>query len=643
MPVLTTVNFTIDGQSVECESGLTVLAAAKNVGIDIPALCADPRLEPFGACRLCIVEVEGSPKHATACTTKVTEGMKIVTESDKLVSTRKTVLELLLADHPTDCLTCTKVGNCRLQELAYRYGVRESRYYKVPTRKDIVDENKYIGRKQDKCVLCGRCVRVCQEVQGACILDFGNRGFETIVATSFERPLPESDCELCGQCIDACPTGALIDKQAPRSSASLTSYKSTCLMCSIQCTSLACYDSKTGKVEKVKSEAGLGFNDGSLCNSGRWGWRYASGVKYVTRPMIKKGGLSRNTTSTRKSFVPSIWADALDLAAHRIGVVKKEHGPSAVGFLLAPTCSNEEAAAVKELAASIGTSNVGVVGLRPEASLDDISYSGELADTGFSSVDASDLVVVVGSDPIQTHPVLGSFLRQAKNNSGKKIVFVNDNEPKLSRFADVQLSSVSGDDETSLEGIFSELVTALENTNSSAAENVALGCRMIKEAKNPLVLFNPSCGIVEMSALLRRAVTAVGSMKVLDLTLPANSRGIMEAGLVDGTSSVEKILADCESGKIVGLVVIGESRDTGSFLGKKIKSLVGLHTLVVSDVIETELALMSDIILPALSYHKKSGTVTNVEGRKLSISDAPLGSELILDGHKVALELKKRL
>jgi NADH dehydrogenase/NADH:ubiquinone oxidoreductase subunit G len=200
------LNVTIDGRDIEVAQGTTVLEAAKELGIVIPTLCHDDRLKPFGACRLCIVEIGGMPKPVTSCTTPVMDNMVVKTQSARLYRLRKTTVELLLSDHPNDCMTCIGTGDCRLQELAYQYGIRENRFAGEMRDHHRVDTNPFVVRQQDKCVMCGLCVRVCEEVQGVGAIGFAERGFEAKVIPPFGHDL---DCEFCGQCVSVCPTGAL--------------------------------------------------------------------------------------------------------------------------------------------------------------------------------------------------------------------------------------------------------------------------------------------------------------------------------------------------------------------------------------------------------------------------------------------------
>ena len=341
------ISLTIDDRKIEAPDGATVLEAARLARIDIPTLCHDPRMKPFGACRLCIVDIAGLPRPVTSCTTPATEGMVVVTTSSRLERLRKSTVELLLSDHPNDCMVCIQAGQCSLQELAYRYGIRENRYQGAVRRHNRVDANPFILREQDKCVLCGLCVRVCEEVQGVGAIGFANRGFEADICPPFKKDL---DCEFCGQCVSVCPTGALSAKMwagQPRLESTVGT-ETTCTYCGCGC-NLTLHTSGD-KVVRVTSRADS-HNRGWLCVKGRFGYEFIASPERLTTPLIRrqKGG----------ALEPASWDEALDLVASRLAAIKAEHGADAVAGLASARCTNEENYLFqKMLRAGIGTNNV---------------------------------------------------------------------------------------------------------------------------------------------------------------------------------------------------------------------------------------------------------------------------------------------
>ncbi|MCF8010349.1 MAG: (2Fe-2S)-binding protein [Clostridiales bacterium] len=297
---MSNVTLTIDGIKVAVPRGTTVLDAATKAGIFIPTLCHDPNLEKYGACRICVVEIKGMRNLPASCCTDAAEGMEVYTKSEAVIEARKTILELLLANHPRDCLTCEKNGNCRLQDYCFYYGVKESSFNGIRKNHPIDDSNPYIIRDHNKCILCGRCIRTCAQVKERSIIDFAYRGFNTKVATAMDMPLAESECVYCGRCVAVCPVGALMFKPLKGKGRAFEIEKRpvTCTFCENGCT----FDLnvKDGKVIGVTPrEPGEGR---PLCLKGRLGLE----LKYCDeppKPMLKKNG----------EFVQVPWAEALEI------------------------------------------------------------------------------------------------------------------------------------------------------------------------------------------------------------------------------------------------------------------------------------------------------------------------------------------
>lgn len=325
--------------------GTTVLEAARKAGIYIPALCQHPKLTPFGGCRLCLVEIKGMPRPVTSCTTPAAEGMEVATTSPVIERLRRTVLELILSDHPNDCMVCEQAGSCTLQELAYEYGIRENRFEGERRKYARKDGNPFIERDLEKCIMCGRCVKICDEVQGVEAIEFGYRGFDAKICTPFEEDL---DCEFCGQCVSVCPTGALTGKLWSKKGRQLgvREVDSTCPYCGTGC--MLTYHVKDNEIVRVTSKED-GLNEGLLCVKGRFAYKYVNSPDRLRKPLIKKDGV----------FVETSWDDALDLIADKLKEVKAEHGPDAIAGLSSARCTNEENYAFQKfIRAAIGTNNV---------------------------------------------------------------------------------------------------------------------------------------------------------------------------------------------------------------------------------------------------------------------------------------------
>jgi len=343
------VRITINGNGYSVEGNKTILDVCRSNHIFIPTLCYDERLDPYGGCRLCLVEIKGMPKPLASCTTVVQEGMEITTESKNLVELRRTVLSLILSNHPNDCMCCEQGGDCTLQDLAYIYDVKpgnlEGEKWDLPIRED----NPFITFEPNKCILCARCTRICQEVVMADTIDLVGRGFNAIPDTAYSVPRSLKNCEFCGQCVSTCPTGALTDRKGrgkgrtPQMKKVLT----TCPYCGTGCNFYL--NVRDNKVVKVSSDYAAPVNQGNLCIKGRYGYDFIHSEERLKTPLIKKDG----------SFVEAGWDEALDLVAHRFKELIERHGPDKVGGFSSSRCTNEENYLLaKWVRCAVGSNNV---------------------------------------------------------------------------------------------------------------------------------------------------------------------------------------------------------------------------------------------------------------------------------------------
>jgi predicted molibdopterin-dependent oxidoreductase YjgC len=339
------VRLKIDGVETEVQEGMTVLEAARQLDIHIPALCNHPKLTPFGGCRLCIVEIKGMARPVTSCTTPVGDGMEVTTTGPYLERLRRTVLELILSDHPNDCMVCEEAGDCTLQELAYFYGIRENRFEGERRRYRERDGNPFIERELEKCIMCGRCVKVCDEVQGVGAIDFGYRGFNSKICTPFEKDL---DCEFCGQCVAVCPTGALTGKSWKQKGRQkdVREVDTVCPYCGTGCS--ITLHVRRNEVIRVSSKEDT-LNEGWLCVKGRFSFNFINNPDRLKRPLIKRNG----------EFQETSWDNALDYIAERLRAIKDKYGPDAIGGLSSARCTNEENFLFQKfMRAAIGTNNI---------------------------------------------------------------------------------------------------------------------------------------------------------------------------------------------------------------------------------------------------------------------------------------------
>ncbi len=339
------VTLTIDGRSIKVREGSTILQAVRENDLYVPTLCDDPRLEPYGGCRLCLVRIKGMPRPVTACTTPVTKGMEVDTTNEEIEGLRRTIVELLLSDHPTDCMICEKAGDCTLQELAYFYNLRENRFEGERRQYTDSDGNPFIERNMEKCILCGKCVRVCNEVQGVNAIEIAYRGFSAKVCPPFEKDL---DCEFCGQCVSVCPTGALMGKisMGMGRQKDIEKVDSVCPYCGCGC-NITLHVARN-EVIRVSSRP-ESLNEGWLCVKGRFGFRFNSSPDRLKHPLIKRNG----------RFEEASWDEALDYVAERLGDIKDRYGADAIAGLSSARCTNEENYLFQKfMRAAVGTNNI---------------------------------------------------------------------------------------------------------------------------------------------------------------------------------------------------------------------------------------------------------------------------------------------
>ncbi len=345
-----TVKVNIDDQEYLADSQETILEIAERNGIFIPTLCYDPRLKPYGACRLCLVEVEGARGLMASCGTTASDGMVVRTQTPALLRLRRSILELLLSDHPLDCLVCDKAGECRLQDLAYAYGIRESRFVGETHSYQLQpDKEPFILRDKEKCILCGRCVRICDEVMNLGAIDFAYRGFDTMIQTAFDVPLQESPCVFCGNCISSCPVGSLYpkDRVGKGRSWELQATKTVCPYCGCGCQYYL--HSKDNQVVGVDTVPGEGLNKGNLCAKGRFAIEFINHPDRLTRPLVRKDG----------EFMEVEWDQALDVVAQGISAIVDKYGPDSFAGLSSAKCTNEENYLFQKfMRAVVGTNNV---------------------------------------------------------------------------------------------------------------------------------------------------------------------------------------------------------------------------------------------------------------------------------------------
>jgi predicted molibdopterin-dependent oxidoreductase YjgC len=347
----------LNGRPVEARPGQTIMDLADAQGVPIPRLCHDPHLKPTGSCRLCVVEVKGGRGLSAACSTPVSEGMEIQTESPTVVDARRDVLDLLVSNHPLDCFHCEAAGDCRLQDYAYQYGIQEGSYVGARRQVAVDDRNPFFRLDYEKCILCGICVRTCDEVMGYGAIDFTNRGFETLVGAPYGVSLEETSCVFCGNCVQGCPVGALVPKsQVGQARAwELKKVRTICPYCGVGCAlDLHVKGDRIIKVEGAESPA----NHGLTCVKGRFGWEFVHHSDRLTKPLIRRSDAPKGAVG-REWFREATWEDALDMVAGQLKANVLRHGHDAVAGLSSAKASNEENYLFQKfMRGAVGTNNV---------------------------------------------------------------------------------------------------------------------------------------------------------------------------------------------------------------------------------------------------------------------------------------------
>ena len=420
------VNLKINGLSVSVPEGTSIMRAAAEAGINVPKLCATDNLDPFGSCRLCLVEIEGRRGYPASCTTPVAEGIEVKTETPKLEDLRRGVMELYISDHPLDCLTCATNGDCELQDMAGRVGLRDVRYgYEGENHLDAIkdESNPYFTFDPSKCIVCSRCVRACEEVQGTFALTIDGRGFESKVSAG-NKDFMDSECVSCGACVQACPTATLIENSIIEQGIPDRHVTTTCAYCGVGCSFNA--EIQGDQVVRMTPNKNGGANHGHSCVKGRFAWGYTTHQDRITTPMIRK--------SIKDPWQKVSWEEAISYAASEIKRIQKKYGINSAGAISSSRCTNEEVWVVQKLArAGFGNNNIDTcarvchspTGYGLKQTL------GESAGTqNFDSVMKSDVIMIIGANPTDGHPVFASQMKR-RLREGAKLIIVDPREIDL--------------------------------------------------------------------------------------------------------------------------------------------------------------------------------------------------------------------
>jgi len=429
-----TVTVLIDGVPVDVPTGTSVMRAAALSGTSVPKLCATDSLEAFGSCRLCLVEIDGKPGTPASCTTPCIDGMSVKTQTPKLDKLRKGVMELYISDHPLDCLTCPANGDCELQDMAGIVGLRDVRYgmdgmNHLDAPKD--ESNPYFSFDESKCIACSRCVRACSEVQGTFALTIAGRGFGSKVSASDGVPFLESECVSCGACVQACPTATLQEKTVIDLGVPTRKVKTTCAYCGVGCSFVA--ELRGDELVRMVPDKTGGANAGHSCVKGRFAWGYAGHTDRVTEPMIRD--------STQDDWKVVTWEEAISFTAERLSTIQQQYGTDAIGGITSSRCTNEEVYVVQKMVrAAFGTNNVDTcarVCHSPTGYGLKQTFGTSAGTQDFTSVADADVIVVIGANPTDAHPVFASRMKR-RLRQGAELIVVDPRSIGLVRSAHVE-------------------------------------------------------------------------------------------------------------------------------------------------------------------------------------------------------------
>ncbi len=448
------IHLTINGRSVEADAGDTILAAARQAHIRIPTLCYHPALPPEESCRLCVVEMIRGRWNSlvAACVYPIQEGMVIETDTEQVIKARKVILELILSDHPLDCMTCNAAGSCELMDLAYEYGVKKSSLSGETHSYPLdPDPNPYIHWDMNKCILCRRCIRACSEMQCAHVLTKADRGFNQRISTAFGKILAQSGCELDGQCVALCPVDALSEKMARGRGRNweLNKTQSVCPLCGCGC--VFDLNTKGREVVKITSNFSSPANGGALCRQGRFEYVYLNRPQRLKTPLMKKGG----------DWTEVSWDSALEHLAEKTGALITRHGPECLGLLLSPVLTNEELYLWQEFARTVwGTPHIDHAGSAVWAPVQEI-LTQRLGLTGMTNPTEDLLnssgIILLGSQIMETHPIVGIKVRQAVQK-GSRLLVIDELPRTFERNAEMRLGPHPGAEAALLKGLINALM-----------------------------------------------------------------------------------------------------------------------------------------------------------------------------------------
>jgi len=619
------VNLTVDGKKVTAPAGTLLIEACKSVGIEVPSFCYYPNLSLQGACRMCLVKIEKMPKLQTACTTVISEGMAVTTESEEIKQARKSMLEMLLGNHPLDCPVCDAGGECELQDMTFAYGAAESKFMEAKNHKEEQQWSPVVYFDRPRCILCYRCVRVCGEGMDVWALGVQNRGVSSLIAPNKEDHL---ECEECGMCIDICPVGALTSgayryKTRPWE---MKHVGTVCTHCGDGCkTTLGVRRSDAGlEIVRGDNRDKSGTNGDFLCIKGRYGFDFANHEERLTQPLIRKNG----------KLTPASWEDAFELVGKKFAEVRDKDGGAAMGVVGSNRTTNEEAYLLSKFARTVlKTNNVDHHRTADFTAFAAAMRGKENATASMADVFTAPAILLIGNDPTEQHPLLAWQIRNNVRLHRAMLYVINTESIKLRRQA-ANFTQIPKGTEGKVAAFLAGDDAAADALGNTKDAWVALR-EKIRGEQNIVIIFGSEIRGKDIASLVAFG-SGIPGAKFACLGDYANSRGAADMGLypdlipgyhpATAASKFHEEWADipqtvgldlpgmveaAKAGKLKALYVVGSNPvgrlDIDPFAFSK-------GFVVVQDMFLTETAAIADVVLPAANAYEKSGSMTNTCG-----------------------------
>ncbi len=645
----------IDGKKIDFSSGQSILEVAMANGIEIPTLCFDPLLKSVGACRVCLVEETNSGRILASCVTPAAEGMVISTKSKAVLEGRRIVLELLMASHPDTCPICDKGNNCQLRELAAETGLGEVRFTKFRRFYQLEDANPFIERDLSKCILCGKCIRVCQEIPVIGAVDYSFRGFQAKPAAELDKPLEESSCEFCGACLYVCPVQALADKKRKYYGREDCKVDSVCPFCACGCSIKLL--TRGNKVVRIVPNPQISSGKQALCPKGRFGYDFIQEDGRLTHPLIRKNG----------ELVESSWEEAFDFIVQGIKKLHESTGQDSIGGIVSAKLTNEEIYSFYKMMEQISSleniyNHVDYC-LRPAVEIFKKTFNSAASNVTFDQLEQADLIILYDANIINSHPVASHAVRRAVAFGEADLVIIDPYASKLNDFAKLAIKPEIGTDslinsallkmmvdaaETDIKKInklvgniddFKDSLKDLDIKKAASRSQVATNqieqlYKLLKDANKTVFIF--SGGLFQNRNGLETAESLSNLILWTQIQGQDDGGFILLSGHNNGQGLIDIESIFYENGKqfginhfykqlagheIRGLYIIGHDIINSLSDRKFLKeALAGLDLLIVQDIFLNETAELADVVLPAASFAEKEGSFINCERKTQTIN-----------------------